>query len=406
MRSVTVVGAGQAGLPLAVGLLKAGYDVRVVAERTAAEIELGPVLSSQGMQSAGVAAERGLGVDLWAGHAPVWEGLGVTIRTPERGVETRWRAERKDYGESIDLRRKLSGLLRLVAYLGGEVLVNRASISDLEEYARTSDLVVIGVGRGELAELFGRDLGKSPFHAPQRVLALTYLDGVVPREDFTGPVVTVVPGVGEIVVFPGLSLNGPCEILTFEGVPGGPLDCWDDVDSASEHLGRTREVLVAFAPDEAARCADAVLTDERAFARGSVVPIVRRPVAVLPSGAPVLGIGDAVVLNDPVTGQGANNAAKAALTYRDAIVRHGERPFDAAWMHSTFAEHWSTAQHSTRFTNLMLSPPEHVVSALLAAECHPELADRIAAGFDRPETLDPWFFEPERTAEYLRALEG
>jgi hypothetical protein len=59
---------------------------------------------------------------------------------------------------------------------------------------------------------------------------------------------------------------------------------------------------------------------------------VRRPVARLPSGAPVLGMADAVVLNDPITGQGSNNAAKRAELYLAGILEHGDDPFSAEWV--------------------------------------------------------------------------
>ncbi|MGX7826550.1 styrene monooxygenase/indole monooxygenase family protein [Actinokineospora sp. 24-640] len=404
MRSVTVVGAGQAGMPLALALQAHGYQVRVVTDRSAAAVESGPVLSSQGMQSAAVEMEHGLGVDFWTRQAPSWEGLTVTLAAPGGGIGCAWTAPKKAYGESIDHRLKLSGWLRVFAYRGGEVVVRRVTVDVLEDYARASDLVVVSAGRGELAELFARNERHSPFDRPQRALALAYLDGVVPRIDFTGPGVTVVPGVGEIVVFPALTLEGNCEIVTMEGVPGGPLDCWAGVGSPSAHLARTKEVLKRFAPWEGARCADAILTDDRGWATGSVTPVVREPVGVLPSGRPVLGMGDSVVLNDPVTGQGANNAVKAAMTYLRAILDREDQPFDVPWMRATFAEHWEVAKHSTRFTNTMLAPPPHVVEIMAAGARHPEVADRVATGFDRPQTLAPWFFDAAAAGAYLDSV--
>ena len=35
----------------------------------------------------------------------------------------------------------------------------------------------------------------------------------------------LIPGVGEYFVFPALTLSDPCEIMVFEGIPGGPIDC-------------------------------------------------------------------------------------------------------------------------------------------------------------------------------------
>ncbi|NDU72974.1 hypothetical protein GWI34_10060 [Actinomadura sp. DSM 109109] len=40
-------------------------------------------------------------------------------------------------------------------------------------------------------------------------------------------------------------------------------------------------------------------------------------------------MGDVLVANDPVTGQGSSNAARCAAIYCYQIIRHGDRPFDA-----------------------------------------------------------------------------
>ena len=50
----------------------------------------------------------------------------------------------------------------------------------------------------------------------------------------------------------------------------------------------------------------AELTDGNRSLRGRLVPTMRKPIGRLASGGLVLGIGDTVVLNDPVGGQGAN----------------------------------------------------------------------------------------------------
>jgi hypothetical protein len=81
---------------------------------------------------------------------------------------------------------------------------------------------------------------------------------------------------------------------------------------------------------------------------------VRHPVATLPSGSKVLGLGNVVSLNDPITGQGSNNAAKAAAIYLQSILNHGDRPFDAAWMQATFYPFWDYAQWVVGWTNMLL----------------------------------------------------
>ncbi|GAB1365006.1 hypothetical protein MASR1M32_42420 [Rhodobacter sp.] len=61
MRKFTIVGGGQSGLMVAIGLLKAGHKVRVVQNRTGEDIAKGKVLSSQCMFSNAVQHERDLG---------------------------------------------------------------------------------------------------------------------------------------------------------------------------------------------------------------------------------------------------------------------------------------------------------------------------------------------------------
>ena len=45
MKKIAIVGAGQSGLQLGIGLLQAGHKVRVVQNRTADEVATGRVLS-------------------------------------------------------------------------------------------------------------------------------------------------------------------------------------------------------------------------------------------------------------------------------------------------------------------------------------------------------------------------
>ncbi|MBF6370723.1 FAD-binding oxidoreductase, partial [Nocardia puris] len=136
-------------------------------------------------------------------------------------------------------------------------------------------------------------------------------------------------------VFPALTTTGPCEIMVMEGVPGGPMDCFDGVTDPQQHLELALGVVRTYLPWEAERCRELELTDDLGVLAGRFPPTVRRPVGVLPSGATVLGMADVVVLNDPVTGQGSNNAAKCASSYLASILEHGDRPFDRAFMQDT-----------------------------------------------------------------------
>jgi hypothetical protein len=239
-----------------------------------------------------------------------------------------------------------------------------------------------------------------------RALALTYITGLAPRPEFSAVCFNLVPGVGEYFVFPALTTTGACEIMVFEGVPGGPMDCWDDVRTPAEHLARSRSILEQFMPWEAERCRDIELTDSNAILVGRFPPTVRQPVAELPSGRIVLGLADAIMLNDPITGQGSNNAAKMASAYLEAIRRHGDAPFDRAFAERTFEDFWGGyGQFATGWTNALLSPPpEHVLKLLVAGNSSPQVAHRFVNGFDNPVDYFDWFMFPDKAEAYLVAV--
>lgn len=399
VRKIAIVGAGQSGAQLALGLLGRGYRVTLVSERSAAEQRGGRVSSSQCMFETALQAERELGLNLWDEACPPVTAISFTVADaggasgPRPGLT--WRAGLDGPGQSVDQRLKISAWLSLFAERGGQLVHATAGVPELEELAASHDLVIIAAGTGTIARLFPRDESRSVYDRPRRSVALTYVTGMTPPPG--GPQVSfsVAPGIGEYFTFPALTTSGPCDIMCFEGIPGGPMDAWERVSAPEAHVAESRRILERFFPWEAARCREIALTDPGGTLRGRVTPTVRRPVGVLPSGAPVLGIGDAVVLNDPITGQGANTAAKAASFYTDSIVGHGTAAFDADWMTSTFENYWrGWAQWVTQWTNSFLEPPAPHLRELAAAAARlPGLAAVLANGFDDPRTFFPWWFD-------------
>ncbi|HPD93439.1 MAG: FAD-binding oxidoreductase [Rhodobacter sp.] len=407
MRKITIVGGGQSGFQLAIGLLQNGYQVRVVQNRDADDIARGKVLSSQCMFGDAIQAERDLGLDYWSDTCPPVEGISFVVPHPEqpgaKAIDWAGRLERNAY--SVDQRVKIPRWMAEFERLGGRLVLKEAGISDMELYAREDDLVIVASGKGEIGQMFERDAEKSPYDRPQRALALTYVDGMTPRPGFSAVNFNLIPGVGEYFVFPALTTTGPCDIMVFEGVPGGPMDCWSNVHSPEQHLETSLKILNTYLPWEAERCRSVSLTDDNGILAGRFPPTVRKPIGSLPSGARVLGLGDAVCLNDPITGQGSNNAAKAARVYLKRILDHGDRPFDAAWMQGTFDAYWDYAQWVVNWTNMMLAPPPPFILEIMGTACaEPRLAHRIANGFDDPRDFFPWFADPGAAQAYLAEL--
>jgi hypothetical protein len=304
--------------------------------------------------------------------------------------------------QSVDQRVKMPAWIAEFERRGGKLELVDAGLDELETYAREADLVIVAAGKGDIAKLFTRDATRSTYDKPQRALALTYVTGLTPRPEHSAVMFNLIPGVGEYFVFPALTTSGPCEIMVFEGVPGGPLDCWGDVRTPAEHLVKSKALLDQFLPWEAERAADVSLTDDNGILAGRFPPTVRNPVGVLPSGAVVLGLADVVVLNDPITGQGSNNASKCAASYLNSILEHRDAPFDAAFMRATFERYWDYARYVAEWTNVLLAPPPpHVLDLLGAAAGNPRIARRFANGFDDPRDFHHWFMDPDKASAYL-----
>ncbi len=408
MAKILIVGAGQAGLQLGHGLLQHGYDVTIVSDRTPADWRDAHVSSSQFQFATSLSYERELGLDWWDPAVPKVEGLGVTIPNPEGGdaPAVEWFGHLDSPGHSIDQRVKFPSWMEKFELRGGKLVIHAATPEDLDRYTAENDLVIVATGKGQLGQIFERWDERCTYDEPQRALALTYCHGVEPRGPFSSVCFNLIPGVGEYFVFEGLTLNGPCWIMTLEGIPGGPMDCWDDVRGDPKgHWEKTLWILETFLPWEYVRVRNAELTDAKGILSGRFAPTVRKPVATTASGRKVLGLADAVLLNDPITGQGANNATKGAKMYLDAILERGEGPFDEAWMNATFERVWDRLQPVATWTNALLAPPpEHVINLLGAAGQYQEIADRFANGFDDPSDFFNWFMDPQLADQYLQEV--
>lgn len=404
MRRIAIVGAGQSGLQLGMGLLERGYQVTLVTNRGADQVRGGKVMSSQCMFHGALQTERELGLNFWEQSCPPVEGIGLCLGDPENPGSALfdWSARLDDYAQSVDQRVKMPAWMDAFVAKGGALQIQDVGVPELEALSQSHDLTLLAAGKGEVVKLFGQDAKRTVFQQPQRALALTYVQGMAPLSPYSRVAFNLIPGVGEYFVFPALTLSGPCEIMVFEGIPGGPMDCWQDVTSPRQHLARSLEIIGRYAPWEAERCRQVELTDAGGVLAGRFTPMVRQPVLTLPSGRSVLGMADALVVNDPITGQGANNAAKCSKVYLEAILAQGEAAFSPDWMAQTFERYWDYARHVIQWTNSLLRPPPaHLVPLLAAATQSPAIAARIANGFDDPRRFAPWWFEAEACQGFI-----
>src|SRR5947208_3279302 len=259
MKRIAIIGAGQSGLQLGLGLLSAGYQVTLYSDRSGDEIQHGHVMSSQCMFDSALETERDLGLNYWEEECPKVEGISFAVPNPVGGRVIDWAARLDNFAQSVDQRLKIPRWMAEFQKRGGNLQIEAADIDDLESCARGHDLVIVASGKGTIAQLFERDTSRSPFSEPQRSLALTYVRKMRPREPYAAVCFNLIPNVGEYFVFPALTTSGPCEIMVFEGVPGGPMDGWSQVETPAGHLACSKRML---------DCAEKISAVASAFVNG------------------------------------------------------------------------------------------------------------------------------------------
>lgn len=193
--------------------------------------------------------------------------------------------------------------------------------------------------------------------------------------------------------------------LLIEALPGGPLEAAvasNYEDDPAEFNRTILELVKTHAPPIFERI------DEREFGltrpldlvQGAITPAVRRAWASLGNGKYAVAIGDAWVLNDPLTGQGANVASHCAEVMAAAIVE--DLVYDELFCRSVEARMWAFAEPVVAWTNAFLQPaPDHVIELVLSAAMDKGVADAFADNFDNPPAMWRSLASPARTAAFL-----
>ncbi|WP_218028388.1 styrene monooxygenase/indole monooxygenase family protein [Nocardia yamanashiensis] len=401
------MGAGQAGLSLGIGLRRFGFDVTIVSDRTPDEIRDGHVMSSQCMFDTAQGFERALGINFWDRQCPTIDGMRFSVfleGLPDTPVNA-WSATFERPARSIDQRLKMPRWMTEFERLGGDLRIETATVESLERYARSSDLVIVAAGKGSITQLFETNAELSPYREPQRSLAMFYVSGLRRPSASSAIEFSLIPGYGEYLTYPALTAQGECDIMLFEAVPGRPMDLWSrSAERPDRKLASAIAFLSQHLPEEAQRASDIALIDENAVLAGSITPRVRNPIATLPSGAEVLGMADAIVVNDPLSAQGANNANKCADAYLQAIIRH-DGPFDRRFMTGAFEEFWKIGGPATAFTNQLLGPAlPHTSELHIAASKYGEIADRFGHCMDDPADALDWILDPIGAYRYIQRV--
>ena len=410
MRDVAIVGAGQGGLHLALGLLGQGRTVTLVSDKTPERfLELNP-MASHTLQGRSLVAERAAGANLTdeLDFQPT-RGLNFAVSPDGENVALAFQARWDDDAAAVDTRLKCCELLRRFQRRGGDLRIGTATMADVEDLADTHRAVFMATGKGELRSLFALDQERTVYDRPQREVILLLVDGMRPgaeREELVNFVIR--PGLGEVFFAPNFHMSGRrvCSLL-IEAVPDGPMALFRGVSSGEQALAAAMQVIAEFTPWEIETMAEIQLADPRAFLAGAVTPQVRKPVGLLTGGRAAYAIGDITIVHDPAAGLGANCTVAQVDGLLASLADRGDVDIDADWYEAQFEAFWEReGRWFQRLSNLVLEPLTEPVGAIFAAAAaSPSVGSALARRWSYPVTLWPALGSVEESARFIAAAQ-
>lgn len=404
------MGAGQACLQLGFALLRDDHEVTLFSENSADEILSGRVTAVPIQFYPSYGYEEALDLILWDADKAIETGAVLNIITPDDEVRISMNLVFRtgEAAHAIDPRYKFSKWLNEFARRGGDVQVKKVDINLLEHCTQHFDMTIVGTGKGELSKIFQvePDSDRNPYSTPQRKLLAFCVEGCkLPVPDYGFYNILVADG--EFIIWNYLGKDDQRHhYVLFEIKPGSTADIFDGLSTGQELFDLCKHFIRTHYPKLYPVIQSASLVSDAEWLKGAVTPVVRKPVAYLPSGRYVMGIGDAVLLNDPIMAQGLNNASKMAKFIHTKLSECKADTIDDTWMKNVFDQYWETAKYHHMISNTMLdglSPHQQKVMAIAATNA--QVAEDLAVGLGDASTIQ-WFFDKDETEKYLSGIVG
>ena len=408
MSTFGIVGAGIAGLHLALQLQQEGIEATLYTDRDADEIGEGRLPNTVALQGATRARDAALGINHWDAPEHDIHGLGLRV---EGQPLLAFVATAKQPVLFIDMRIYVPRLMADFRARGGTIVVAKTGPEDVARLAAKHDLMIVAAGRAGATDMFPRLAERSPYHEPQRRLFAGLFRGIR-RPTLLRTGFNIVPGQGEVLEFQYLAPCGLTSGVVIEAIPGGPFDHVTRLryeDDPAAFNAAVLAILRDHAPDTYARTDPATfgLTRGLDTLAGGFTPTARRGWAPLGGGRMAMAIGDAHITHDPLTGQGANAASREAWSLAELLIAHARAGgrFDETFCVRAEQQLWDDARPVTEWSNAFLQPPpRHVIGLLVAAAQNPAIADAFADNFNDPKQQWAVLSSPEGTAAFIESF--
>jgi len=405
MHNIGIVGAGTAGLHLALFLQQRGIEATIITDRKPEEYRDLPLVNTVAHHNATLQRETELGVNHWTDPSDHYFYHNHWFNFPD---PLNFPGHFEKPSRAVDYRVYLPTLMQDFMARGGKIEYGRIEEDEIELLVNRFDLLVVAVGKGPLGAMFAVDAEESPFREPQRHISCGLYTGVR-HADPKNVTLSITPGVGELIVIPTVTFDGVATALILENLPGSELENTVTTKYKSDPKAFLQTIL-----DALERCHPAVYdrVDTAGFdlaqpvdlVQGGVLPTVRRTEVEFDNGKFAVAVGDVHATLDPVQGQGANVASYAAFVMGEEIVeaQSQNRPLDREFVESVNRKRRNRVLGASRWTNLMLSPPSEAMQEFIGAmSVNPALCNEFTDNFNAPEANWENMSSPENIRAWI-----
>jgi 2-polyprenyl-6-methoxyphenol hydroxylase-like FAD-dependent oxidoreductase len=400
-RHIGIVGAGIAGLHLALYLQKHGVDATLITDRAPEDYRNIRLLNTVAHHHVTIAREDYLGVNHWKDPKDHYYYHDHAFNFPE---PIKFRGYFSKASRAVDYRIYLPALMEDFQRRGGKIEYRRIEEGDIGPLVARFDLLVVAAGKGPLGQLFAYRPEQTPYSQPQRRLCVGLYTGVR-QPDPMNVTLSVSPGHGEMIVIPTITFDGVANALLMENVPGGDMEELATISYDKDRPHFLRVLLdklekhhpTTYDRIDTARFDLAQPTD---LLQGGIVPTVRNTVVEFDGGKCALALGDVHSVVDPMMGQGANVASYAAFVVGEEIVNSDV--LDARFCEQVDLKRQDRVLAASRWTNLMLQPPSEALGMLIGAMSQNRaLADEFTENFNYPDYQWDRISSPERIQAWV-----